>query len=120
MDKSLFQMFLFSIFISGHLLLAHKKIKEHLDYLLKETRFNTEDIPKCLNIFNKNLDDLKARVDELSQLGASITITALTKSKTEYLKYAKTFCDEKNDEHKIISLSIEKRLKSSRRKMSIY
>lgn len=94
-----------------------KKIKEHLDYLLKETRFNAKDIPKCLNIFSKNLDDLKARFDELSQIGAPITIQALTKTKTEYLKYAKTFCNEENDEHKTILLAIEKRLKSSRRKI---
>lgn len=79
-------------------------------------RFNANDIPKCLSIFTKNLDDLKARVDELSEIGAPITIQSLIKSKTEYLKYAKKFCSEENDKHKIILVAIEKRLKSSRRK----
>lgn len=103
-----------------HFGLFKKKIKEHLDYLLNETRFNAEEIPKCLNIFNKNLDDLKARVDELSKIGAPVTIQALIKSKTEYLKHAKMFCDEENDENKTTLLAIEKRLKSSKRKMPIY
>lgn len=118
LNKIPFQIFFnfyFRTFVAGT-----KKVKEHLDYLLNETRFDKKDIPKCLNILSKNLDDLKARVNELSELGAPITITALTKSKTQYLKYVKTFCNEENDEHRVILLSIEKRLKNSRRKLSIY
>lgn len=95
--------------------MAPKKIKEHLDYLLNESRFNAKDIPKCLYIFKRSLDDLKARVDELTRIGAPITIGVLHKNKTEYLKYVKKFCDDENDEHKVVLLAIEIRLKNLRR-----
>lgn len=84
---------------------------------MEESRFDANDVPKCLNIFNKNLDDLKARVDELSKIGAPITIQVLIRSKADYLKYVKKFCNEDNDEQKLILLAIEKRLTNSRRKV---
>lgn len=87
---------------------------------MNEVRFKAEEIPKSLGIYGKNLDDLKARVDELSKLDAPITIQALTKSKIEYLKYAKAFCNEENAEHEKVLLAIEKRLKSSRRKIPLH
>lgn len=96
-----------------------KKIKEHLDYLLNEVRFDVKEISKRLYIFEKSLNEIKARVDELPKIGAPITVEALNKHKAHYMKYVKEYCNEENEEHKTILLDIEIRLKSSRRMVRI-
>ena len=63
--------------------------------------------------------EIIALFDELSKIDAPISIQALMLSKIGYLKYAKTYYNEKNEEHQAILLAIEKRLKSSRRKIPI-
>lgn len=96
-----------------------EKIKEHLDFLLNEAQFDGNDIPKCLKVFNKSIDELRARFGELTAIGIPITIQGLLKTKTDYLKYVQLFCDDGNEEHQSILLTIEKRSKSSSRKKSL-
>ena len=83
---------------------------------MDEAKFSPDDIPGSLYIFSRNIDDFRARLEELTTIGAPITIQALNKAKTDYLKYVKKFCIEGNQEDEKILLSVEKRLKKSRRK----
>lgn len=87
-----------------------------MDFFLDEAQFSPDDIHGCLDIFSKNLDDLKARLNELTSIGAPITVQALIKSKTDYLKYVKKFCIDGNQKDEETLLSVELRLKKSRRK----
>lgn len=111
--------YLLALSLIGNFGTDQKQIKEHLDYLLNEVQFDVKEISKRLYIFEKSLHEMEARVDELSKIGAPITVDALNKHKAHYLKYVKNYCNEENEEHKIILLNIEIRLKSSRRKMRI-
>lgn len=95
------------------------QIKEHLDYFLNELGFDAKEVSKKLYIFDKSLNELKARTDELTKIGAPVTIEALNKHKSHYLKYVKSHCNEENEVHRITLLDIEIRLKSLRRKMRI-
>lgn len=90
-----------------------------MDFLLNEAKFHATDIPKSLKIFNKSIDDLRARFVELSAIGAPIKVRALIITKTEYFKYAKLYCDDENEEHQSILLTIEKRLEESLRRKKV-
>lgn len=86
---------------------------------MNEVQLDAEELSKSLWILQRNLDELKARTDELSKIGAPISINVLHRNATGYLKYVKKFCNEENEEHKLTLLNIEIRLKSSRRKVRI-
>lgn len=74
------------------------QIREHLDYLLNETDFTTEDITNSLYILNKSLDEIKARVNEITQIGGHknsklFTLANIYQGKNRYLKLIKNYCD---------------------------
>lgn len=92
------------------------QVKEHLDFFLNEAKISADDIPKGLNIFGANPDEMRTRLGELSIIGAPIKIHYLCGSAPAYFKYAKRFSDEQNEQDQKILLNIEKRLRSSQRK----
>lgn len=88
-------------------------MKAHLDYLLNETHFTSEDISSHVSVFGRNLDELKLRLNELHAIGLiPRKLYLLCLDSKRYLEMVGKFFREKNCP--IISFkfkSIEKRIK---------
>ncbi|XP_031619216.1 uncharacterized protein LOC116338226 [Contarinia nasturtii] len=64
-----------------------RKIKTHLDYLLNEAKFTTEEIKNTITILSCSLDEIKSRLKEMKEIGAPIKLRVIALSKNRYLKY---------------------------------
>ncbi|XP_055313465.1 uncharacterized protein LOC129574886 isoform X2 [Sitodiplosis mosellana] len=58
------------------------KIKSLLDYLLNETQFTAADLVHFPYIFARNVDEIKQRIDEMTRIGAPITLSIIYQGKT--------------------------------------
>ncbi|XP_031621664.1 uncharacterized protein LOC116339767 [Contarinia nasturtii] len=97
------------------------KIKGHLDYILNETNFTANDITNSLFILNKSLDEIKARINEMTEIGAQsdlklFTLAAIYSGKNIYLKRIKNYCDTKlpGDAGEKAFAAIEMRIKQDK------
>lgn len=89
-------------------------MKAHLDYLLNETHFTTEDINSNVSVFRSNLDELQLRMNELASVGlipGKLYFICLDRKR--YLEMVGKFCTSKNCPDTLEGFrSIEKRIKN--------
>lgn len=89
-----------------------------MDYFLNETQFTADDIQKSVHILQKGLDEVRNRINEMTKIGAPIELSIINRSKTEYLKFIRSYAAsnaEKKDEKLQKGLmAIEERLKSKK------
>lgn len=71
------------------------QLKEHLDYLLNETNFTADDLLYFPYIFARSVDEIKARIKEMTRIGAPITLPMIYQGKTRYLKFIRQYCTTK-------------------------
>lgn len=73
------------------------KIKEVLDYLLDEAKFEPYEIANVIRILTHSLETTKERLDELSKLGCRpSTLTIVCRSQNEYNKFIQDWV-QRND-----------------------
>ena len=63
-----------------------------LDYLLNETQFTPADLVYFPYIFAKNVDEIKQRINEMTRIGAPITLPIIYQGKPKYLKCIRQYC----------------------------
>lgn len=87
-----------------------------MDYFLNDTQFTAQDIKNAPYILTKNLDEVKVRIDEMTEIGATFTLGTIYQGKTAYFNSLKRFlASKKNDETSSKALlAIELRLKSQK------
>lgn len=92
------------------------QIKKHLDYLLNETKFAAVDITYSPYILLKSIDEIKARIDEMTKIGAPITLPVIYQGKTKYMKCIRQYCvtQLKDKETDVAFAAIEERLKQQK------
>lgn len=59
---------------------------------MNDTQFTAADITYFPYILGKGLDEIKLRIDEMTRLGAPITLPILYQGKTKYLKCIRQYC----------------------------
>lgn len=72
-----------------------KKIKDVLDYLLDEAKFESYEIASVIRILTHSLETTKHRLNELSTIGCRpSTLTIVCRSQREYNKFVKEWLDK--------------------------
>lgn len=70
-----------------------------MDYFLNETQITAYDIKSNLYIFHRKLDTLKARIEDMTEIKAPITLTVILYTRKAYLHSIWQYCKANfNDE----------------------
>lgn len=80
--------------------------------------FSAQEITHSPYILNKNIDEIKTRVEEMKKLGVPVTLPYIYQSKKRYLNVIRKYSVDypKNQTGQDDFLAIEKRLSSKKNK----
>lgn len=99
-----------------YMIFGELQIKKHLDFLLDH--FPAQEITHFPYILNKNIDEIKTRVEEMKKLGVPVTLPYIYQSKKRYLNVIRKYSvdNPRNQTGQDDFLAIEKRLSSQKNK----